>query len=84
MSRTDRVWNHVDEAFKSADKAFAEAEHLFNELPKDVPHPKFDTAHQLHFTARSFNERWRLAKKFCAMSGAMLFTGKTQLRFKDR
>jgi len=88
MSRTDRVWNHADDAFKSADKAFEEAERIFSELPKGTTHyVKSDTdkkVHTLKFEARSVKERWRLTKKFFRMGWGVLLTGKTELQFKDR
>ena len=84
MSKTDRVWEHAEDAFKSANKAFEEADRIFSKLPKGVPHVKDDTIHQLHFNAPSLGERWRLACKFFMMGWAMLLKGKAQLRFRNR
>lgn len=86
MSRTDRIWAHADAAFKEADKAFEEADRLFNELPPNGSAKSAATGkiHQLHFEARTARERWRLTKKFFKMAFIVLFTGKTQLHFKDR
>lgn len=78
MSRTDRIWHHVDNAFKEADKAFRELECLCSETSEN------GKSHQLRFVARSKIERWRLAKKFAKMSFSVLFAGKTQLNFKHR
>jgi hypothetical protein len=83
MSRTDRVWNHVDEAFKSADKAFEEAERIFSELPHAIPRAE-TPVHQLNFNARCLSERWRLTRRFLGLGLTMLFKGKAQLSFKDR
>jgi len=90
MSRTDRIWQHADAAFKEANKAFAEADRLFSEMPSGNGHTTFERGrergktHQLKFEARSGGERWRLTKKFFKMTLGVLFTGKAQLHFKDR
>jgi len=73
MDRTDRILAHCDEAFAE----------LFHNLSNE-PEPRPARAHQLHFEARSARERWRLVKKFTKMALSMLFTGKTQMSFKDK
>lgn len=90
MTRTNRIWKHTDEAFahadrafKSADQAFAEAEELFSNLPHGT-HIKTDEAHHLRFIGHTPAERWRLAKKFFSLGWSVLFTGKSELHFRDR
>jgi len=84
MTRTDRVWNHADAAFKSADAAFAEAEKLFADLPPAGTHTEVDSVHHLRFAANGVKGRWKLGAKFFRMGCVALFTGKTELRFKDK
>ena len=78
--RTEKAWEHFDAAFaemdKAIDAAFAKADkqHTVKEIP----------ATTVNFTANDAKERWRIFRKFFKMSLAVLFTGKTQLRIKQK
>lgn len=94
MTKTDRVWHHfnkafdrADEAFKSADQAFDEAETLFASLPKGEhirSETKLATEHTLRFSADSFWDRFKLAKKFFNIGFSLVFSGTGSLRFRKR
>lgn len=89
MNRTDRVWSHFDAAFEKFDEGFAKAGEGFKEAERvmeevDGEQVKSSAIHEIHFNSRGWSERFRLTKKFIKMAFRVLFTGKTQLMFRDR
>lgn len=89
MNRTDRVWSHFDAAFDKFNEGFAKASDGFKEAERvmeevDGEPVKTSAVHELHFKSRGWGERLRLTKKFIKMAFRVLFTGKTQLLFRDR
>ena len=94
MTRTDTAFKHADQAFahadnafKSADEAFAEAEKIFASLPKGEhrrTETKLATEHTLRFSADSYGERFKLAKKFFGVGFSLVFSGTGNLRFRKR
>ena len=90
MDRTDHIWQRADAAFSAADKAFAEAGKAFTEADRlyarntQPASAQPDNVYRLGFEARSKGERWKLVKKFTKLALDVLFTGKAELRFKNR
>ena len=91
MTRTDRLskhadkaFAHADEAFKNADAAFEEAEKIFASLPKGSTYTQSTYSNDAKVHTVRFTGRWKLAWKFFCMGCVALFTGKTELRFKDK
>lgn len=82
-SHFDTAFEHADRAFAEADKAFAEAERVLKETPNGQ-HTKTNNVHHLKFSAVTWRDRFRLARKFLGMGLAVLFKGKTQLNFKEK
>lgn len=77
-THVDRAFEHADQAFAKADEAFAEANQAFAEADVTTK----STAHRIRFRACSWRERWRLTKKFVAMTFDVLVNGQTEIRFK--
>ena len=89
MNRTDRVWSHFDAAFEKFNEGFAKAGDGFKEAERvmeevDGEQVKNAAIHEIHFNSRGWSERFRLTRKFIKMAFRVLFTGKTQLMFRDR
>jgi len=89
MNRTDRVWSHFDDAFEKFNEGFAKASEGFKQAERvmeevDGEQVKTNAVHEIHFNSRGWTERFRLARKFIKMASCVLFTGKTQLMFRDR
>lgn len=83
----DRAFEHADAAFERANEAFAEADKAFANAPEGE-HFKTDTKnaveHTLRFTAGSFSERFRLARKFFGIGFSLIFAGCGNLKFRKR
>lgn len=91
-SRTDRIWQHVDEAFDRADEAFKRADRTIKEAEK-FAEEKFAEekhvvlqpgVHHLRFGASGFKKRLRLAGKFVGMAFIALTKGSVTFKFKSK
>lgn len=86
--RFKKAFEYADTAFEYADLAFKEANSAFTQTKtmKDFEAKRTTEpgVHEVQFNAVKKRERWRLFRKFFSMSIAMLFHGKTTIRFKDR
>lgn len=81
MQELDEAMNRLQEATAQMDRAFAEADRLFARVDPTI----LDTdaaMHTVSFKAKSVTDRLRVAKKFATMAFAIIFRGRTNLKFR--
>ena len=83
MEKNEKMWQHVDRAFEHAHNAFAEAKEAFKHADWDKAEILRESGtHGVRFTAKSWSDRWRMARHFLSVATAIAFRGKATLHFK--
>lgn len=84
--RTEKVYEHADEAFRIANEAFVEAEKAFKALDEmaEATETTEVKIHRLRFEAKAWGDRWRLCRKFLGHAFQIMWRGQVNFSFKQK